>query len=112
MAKSTHAKKTVADKSEPRMPPLHPGEFLREEYLKPLQISAYRLAQATGMPQTRIGDIIREKRGVSADTALKLAAAFATSPQFWMNMQAAYDLDCALDAADAHGGISVERLVA
>jgi antitoxin HigA-1 len=112
VTKILRPKKPTVDALAAKLPPLHPGEFLNEEYLKPLGISAYRLAQATAMPQTRIGDILHGKRGVSADTALKLGAALGTTPQFWMNMQAAYDLDCAQDVADAQGGVKVERLVA
>ncbi|MFD2232952.1 HigA family addiction module antitoxin [Phaeospirillum tilakii] len=70
----------------------HPGEILREEFLTPLGISAHRLAIELRVPATRIGDILRERRAVSADTALRLARYFGTSAQFWINLQTAYDL--------------------
>jgi addiction module antidote protein, HigA family len=72
----------------------HPGEVLREEFMAPLGISANRLAIDLAVPATRIGDIIRQEgpRAVTADTALRLARYFGTSPAFWMNLQAAYDL--------------------
>lgn len=72
----------------------HPGEVLREEFMGPLGLSANRLAIDLAVPATRIGDIIRQEnpRGVSADTALRLARYFGTTPTFWINLQAAYDL--------------------
>lgn len=75
-----------------RMRPVHPGEVLREEYLEPLELSANALAMALRVPATRIGEIVREQRGVTADTALRLARYFGGDAQSWMNMQAAYDL--------------------
>ncbi|MBE7439167.1 MAG: HigA family addiction module antidote protein [Spirochaetales bacterium] len=72
---------------------IHPGEILSEEFLTPMGISAYRLAKETGMPQTRIGDIIHGKRSISADTALRLARFFGVSPQFWLGLQNDYDLE-------------------
>jgi len=77
------------------MPPIHPGEILREEFLKPLGMSAHALAMALRVPGPRINDIVREKRGISADTALRLARYFNTTPEFWMNLQCAYELDLA-----------------
>jgi addiction module HigA family antidote len=73
--------------------PLHPGEFLREEYLVPLKMSPGALAKAIGVPRTRIERIIKEEVGVTSDTALRLAKFFRTSPQFWMNFQQAYELE-------------------
>ncbi|MEO0034143.1 MAG: hypothetical protein RLZZ501_166 [Pseudomonadota bacterium] len=70
----------------------HPGEILREEFLTPLGISAHRLALELRVPATRISDILRERRAVTADTALRLARYFGTSAQFWINLQTAYDL--------------------
>lgn len=70
----------------------HPGEVLREEFLVPLGMSANALAIALRVPVTRISEIVRERRAVSADTALRLARYFGTSPQFWINLQTAYDL--------------------
>ncbi|MCU0898622.1 MAG: HigA family addiction module antitoxin [Burkholderiales bacterium] len=74
------------------MRPIHPGEVLREEFLVPMALSAHALAQALRVPATRIGDIVNERRGVTADTALRLARYFGTTPDFWMNLQTAYDL--------------------
>jgi addiction module HigA family antidote len=73
------------------MRPVHPGEVLREEFLIPLGISAHALALALHVPAPRINDIAREKRNVTADTALRLAAYFGTSAEFWMGLQADYD---------------------
>jgi addiction module HigA family antidote len=72
---------------------IHPGEVLEEEFLKPLNISAYRLAKETQIPQTRISQIIKKKRRISADTALRLARFFDTTPQFWLGLQNDYDLE-------------------
>lgn len=73
--------------------PMHPGEFLREEYLVPLNLSAGKLAKALGVPRTRIERIVSEDMGVSTDTALRLARFFSTTPQFWLNLQQAYELE-------------------
>lgn len=70
----------------------HPGEVLREEYLVPLSLSARALAQAIGVPPNRMSEIVAERRGITADTAMRLARHFRTTPEFWMNMQAGYDL--------------------
>lgn len=70
---------------------IHPGEILREEYLKPLRLTAYRLARELHVPVPRINDIVLERRGVSADTAARLARFFRTTEQFWLGMQADYD---------------------
>jgi antitoxin HigA-1 len=70
----------------------HPGEVLAEEYLRPLGLSASALAQALGVPANRISDIIRQRRQVSADTAIRLGRFFEVDPRFWLNLQAAYDL--------------------
>jgi addiction module HigA family antidote len=80
------------------MPPIHPGETLREDFLKPLGLSANRLAMGLQVPVTRVNDIVRGKRGITADTALRLARYFRTTPQFWMNLQANYELELAQDA--------------
>ncbi|HEY6341344.1 MAG TPA: HigA family addiction module antitoxin [Bryobacteraceae bacterium] len=79
------------------MPPVHPGETLREEFLKPLGLTPNRLAIELQVPATRINDIARGKRAISADTALRLARYFGTTPQFWLNLQANYDLEVAQD---------------
>ena len=72
---------------------IHPGEVLLEEFLKPMEISAYRLAKETFIPQTRISAIIKGKRRVTADTALRLSKFFGTSAKFWLGLQADYDLE-------------------
>ncbi|QQS14733.1 MAG: HigA family addiction module antidote protein [Rhodospirillales bacterium] len=95
-----------------RLPPPHPGEVLALDFLGPLALSKYRLARATGMAATRIGEICAGRRGVTADTALRLGRALGTTPQFWMNLQAAYDLDLATDALGKTLERRVERLVA
>ncbi len=81
--------------AEQKLQPVHPGEVLQEEFLKPMGLSQNRLALDTGVPARRINEIVLGKRGVTADTALRLARYFGTSPQFWMGLQADYDLDMA-----------------
>src|SRR5918996_4478298 len=81
-----------------RLPPVHPGEILREELLGPLGISINRLGRDLRVPVTRMSEIVNGRRSITADTALRLARYFGTTPQFWMNLQAAYDLDVAQDA--------------
>ncbi len=76
-----------------RIPNIHPGEILLEDFLKPMNITAYRLAKETRLDQTRISEIIKGKRGISTDTALRLAKFFGNSPEFWMNAQLHYDLE-------------------
>lgn len=80
------------------MPPIHPGETLREDFLKPLGLTANRLAMELLVPVTRVNDIVRGKRAITADTALRLARYFGTTPQFWMNLQTNYDFELAQDA--------------
>jgi len=80
------------------LPPIHPGEQLREEFMKPLRISAYRLAKDIGVPVTRIQDIIAERRAITGDTALRLARYFDTTPEFWLNMQRDFELETAAAA--------------
>ena len=82
-----------------RLPPVHPGEVLREEFLGPMELTAYRIARACGVPRTRIERLAREETPVTADTALRLARYFGTTPEFWMGMQAQYDLERAQDEA-------------
>ncbi len=79
--------------------PIHPGETLREDFLGPLGLSVNRLAIELRVPATRINDIVRGRRSITADTALRLGRYFGTSPQFWMNLQGNYDLELAEDAA-------------
>jgi antitoxin HigA-1 len=78
-----------------RLPPLHPGEVLREQFLAPLGMSAYALAKALHVPVNRITAILAGERAVSADTALRLARFFGTTAEFWMNLQGAHDLELA-----------------
>ena len=80
-----------------RLPLIDPGEILREEFLSPLGMSAHQLAMALRVPATRINDIVNEKRGITADTALRLARYFGATSRFWMNMQASWELDVAED---------------
>lgn len=75
-----------------RLPSIHPGEILRLEFLEPLDITPYRLSKDLGVAQTRISEILSEKRSITADTALRLSKYFGNSAQFWMNLQTQYDL--------------------
>ena len=86
--------------------PTHPGTFLREDFLVPLGLSANALALALRVPVTRISEIVRERRGITADTALRLARYFGTTPDFWMKMQMSYDL--ALASREVTALIEVE----
>ena len=83
------------------MPPIHPGETLREDFLKPLGLTANHLAIELQVPVTRVNDVVRGRRAITADTALRLARYFGTTPQFWMNLQANYDLEMAQDVRGA-----------
>jgi addiction module HigA family antidote len=80
-----------------KIPPIHPGEILLEEFLKPMGISQYRLSQGIGVPARRINEIVHGKRSITADTALRLARYFGTSERFWMNLQSRYDLEVEKD---------------
>jgi len=80
-----------------KLPPVHPGEILLEEFLKPLGLSQNQLALSIGVPARRINEIVLGKRGISADTALRLARYFNMSPQFWLGLQMDYELDVATD---------------
>ena len=75
--------------------PIHPGEILREEFMVPMDLSSNALANALGITAARVNEIVREKRGVTADTALRLARYFGSSPEFWMNLQKDFELECA-----------------
>ncbi len=78
-----------------RLPPVHPGEILRDEFLRPMVISVYELANAIKVPRTRANDIVLGRRAITVDTAIRLGRYFGTSPEFWINLQARYDLDVA-----------------
>ena len=80
-----------------KLPPIHPGEILQEEFLSPLGISQYRLAKDTSVPPRRINEIVRGQRSISADTALRLARYFGTSERFWINLQTRFDLETEKD---------------
>ena len=79
------------------LPPIHPGEQLREEFMKPLGLTAYRLAKDLGVPVTRIQAIIGERRSITGDTALRLGRYFGTTPEFWLNMQRDFELERATE---------------
>ena len=81
--------------------PVHPGEILLEEFLKPLEVSQYRLAKETGVPARRINEIVHGQRRISADTALRLSRYFGTSERFWLNLQVRYDLEVERDRLGA-----------
>ena len=83
-----------------KLPPVHPGEVLLEEFLKPMNLSQNRLALDIGVPARRINEIVLGKRSVTVDTALRLARYFGTSPQLWLGLQMDYDLDVATDALE------------
>lgn len=90
-----------------KLAPVHPGEVLLEEYLKPMSLSQNQLALATRVPARRINEIVQGKRRITADTALRLARFFGVSPQFWLGLQMDYDLDVAQDSV----GERIEREV-
>lgn len=81
-----------------KLKPVHPGEILREEFMAPLGLSMNKVAMALRVPVTRIADIVNERRGITADSALRFARYFNNSPAFWMNLQTRYDLEVAEDA--------------
>jgi addiction module HigA family antidote len=81
-----------------KLKPVHPGEILREEFMKPLGLSMNKLALDLRVPVTRIAEIVHERRSISTDTALRLARYFKSTPVFWMNLQVRYDLEVAEDA--------------
>lgn len=89
------------------MRPIHPGEILREEYMVPLGLSSNALARALGITPARINDIVRERRGITGDTALRLARYFGTDAQSWLNLQTAYELR----VAEIEAGKAIERKV-
>jgi addiction module HigA family antidote len=94
------------------MKPVHPGEILLEEFLKPMGITQYRLAKDISVQPTRINQIVKGKTGISADTALRLGRYFQMSAQFWLNLQAHYDLEVARDSLEDRLGKEVSIHVA
>ncbi|MEO8224399.1 MAG: HigA family addiction module antitoxin [Gammaproteobacteria bacterium] len=89
-----------------RLPNVHPGEILREEFMQPLAMSSYRLAKELHVTQPRVNDLVLEKRGITADMALRLGTYFGTGPEFWMNLQQSY----ALEEAQRTAGPSFRRI--
>jgi antitoxin HigA-1 len=89
------------------MPPIHPGETLREDFLKPLGLTANRLSAELFVPVTRVNDIVRDWRAITADTALRLARYFGTTPRFWTNLQSNYALELAQDHSPLPSGARV-----
>jgi addiction module HigA family antidote len=89
-----------------KLKPIHPGEILREEFMLPMGISSNALARAVGVTPARINEIVRERRGISADTALRLARVFGTDAQSWMNLQTNYDIAC----VQAEAGREIEHI--
>ncbi len=85
----------------PDMAPIHPGEILQTEYLGPLDVTQHRLAVAIGVPPRRINEIVHGKRGITADTALRLARYFGTSERFWVNLQSRYEIELERDRLGA-----------
>lgn len=83
--------------SSKKLPPIHPGEILREDFMTPFRLSMNKLALALRVPVPRIAEIVHERRAISPDTALRLARYFNTSARFWLNLQSAYDLEVAED---------------
>jgi len=90
-----------------KLSPIHPGEILREEFMKPRGLSQNALARVLNVPPRRINEIVLEKRGITADTALRLARCFGTSAEFWLNLQSLYDLRM----AERKAGGEIERTV-
>lgn len=106
----TITKRPAARRARKRMAPVHPGEMLREEFLIPLGMSANALAMSVGVPATRIGEIVNERRGITGDTAIRLGEFFRVGPEFWMNLQARYELELARDAMEAAGSMKIEPM--
>jgi addiction module HigA family antidote len=99
-----------------RLRPVHPGDVLKKDFLEPLGLSAYRLARELRVTPVRINDIVRRRRAVTADTALRLGAYFGTAPEFWLNLQTSHDLEVAgrkvsrvLSAIRSRAGSSASR---
>ena len=95
------------NKKEKLLPPIHPGEILREDYLLPMGLSVNKLALALRVPATRMAEIVHERRAITPDTALRLGRYFNTTARFWLNLQSAYDLESAEDKLAA----AIEREV-
>ena len=96
---------TVIRKGSPNWK-IHPGEILREEFLRPMRLSAYELAKRLRVPAPRVNDIVLERRGISADTAVRLSRFFGTTEQFWLNLQGAYEVS----RVKAERGAELDRI--
>jgi len=94
-----------------KLPPVHPGEILREEYLEPLGLSMNKLALDLRVPVTRISKIIRERRGITSNTAMRVARDFKTTPQYWTDLQMRYDLELAKEKGEAQIDRDVRPMV-
>jgi addiction module HigA family antidote len=92
------------------LPPIHPGEILLEEFLKPMGVSQYRLAKAISVPARRINEIVHGKRAITADTALRLSRYFGMTDRFWLNLQTRYDLEVERDRLGTRLDEEVESL--
>ena len=99
-------------KKSAKLAPIHPGEILREDFMKPLRLSMNRLALDLHVPVTRIAEIVHERRGITPDSALRLGRYFNTSARFWLNAQSSYDLEVAQDALQRTIERDVRPLVA
>ena len=95
------SKSPITTKAKRRLSPIHPGEILAEEFLRPSGLTQYRLAERIHVPRRRINEIVLGQRSISADTALRLARFFRTSDRFWLNLQATYDLEVERDRIGA-----------
>jgi antitoxin HigA-1 len=93
----TSRSSTTTERHAPELPPVHPGEVLLDDFLKPIGISQYALAKALGVPPQRVHDLVHGRRAMTADTALRLARYFAMEAQFWMNLQTRYELEVTAD---------------
>jgi antitoxin HigA-1 len=94
-SKSSTTTRGIVPKNRKSLPPVHPGEILREDLMKPLGLSINRLARDLRVPVTRISEIVHCRRSITADTALRLARYFGNTPEFWVNLQAGFDLELA-----------------
>ena len=101
---------SLGDAMAKKLAPIHPGEILLEEFLEPMEITQYRLAKDVSVPARRINEIVHGKRGISADTALRLSKYFGTTERFWMNLQIRYDLEVEKDRLGSRLDSEVQRL--
>jgi antitoxin HigA-1 len=109
--KQKYTMNAAKTKKASRLRNIHPGEVLLEEFLKPMEISQYRLAVATGLPHSRVTDLVKGRRGITADTAIRLGRAFGTTPEFWLNLQHLFDV-CEAERANRGDYAAISPLVA